>query len=144
MSGHNYPNVRQALIQWQPASIKQFVDLTGVAARHPGCWWMGQHALDLGMLQELIASAPRQQVDPCQYDLHNHGCIAILSIEPDQGHFWWESEVLQIGGDGLQCRGQLVTIVAIAAICVGADPLTSMHLKSGRARADHPPRLRPR
>src|SRR5512135_355329 len=104
---------------------------------------MSQHSLDLGMLQELIASPPRHQIDTCKYDLRNHGCIAILSIETNQSRFWWESEVLQVGGNGLQCPGQLGTIVAIAAIGVGADPLTSMHLKSGRARADHLSSLAP-
>jgi hypothetical protein len=58
MSSHNHPNVRQALPQFHPSSIKQLNDLTGVHARHLRCRWMSQYALDLGMLQELIPFPP--------------------------------------------------------------------------------------
>ena len=61
---------------------------------------MSQHALDLGMLQELISSPPCHQIHACQNELCNHSCLTILCIETDQRHFWWESKVLQGGGDG--------------------------------------------
>jgi hypothetical protein len=49
---------------------------------------MSQHALDLGMLQELIPSPPRNAMHACQNDLGNHGRVAILSVETDQSHLW--------------------------------------------------------
>jgi hypothetical protein len=50
MSGHNYTDTRQALPQWEPASLKQLDDLTGIHAGHARGRWMSQHLLDLGML----------------------------------------------------------------------------------------------
>ncbi len=40
------------------------------------------------MLQELISPPSRHEIDACQNELCNHRCVAILSIETDQGHFW--------------------------------------------------------
>src|SRR2546430_17562360 len=89
----------------------------------------------VGMLQDLIASSPCHQIHACKNELCNHYCVTILSVEADQSHFWTESKVLQVGRDGLQCRSQLSTIVAIAPTCIGADPLARVHLASGRASA---------
>ncbi len=61
---------------------------------------MSQHVLDLGMLQELIASASRHEIHTCQDELRDDGHIAILPVEAQQSHLWWESKVLQIGRDG--------------------------------------------
>jgi hypothetical protein len=61
MPRHHHAHGRQLLIQFQPASIKHFDDLT---ARHPGHARrraMSQHALDLLMLQEQIASPARHK-----------------------------------------------------------------------------------
>lgn len=51
MASDNHPNVRQALPQFHPSTLKELNDLTGIHARHLGCRWMSQYALDLGMLQ---------------------------------------------------------------------------------------------
>ncbi len=52
------------------------------------------------MLQELIASASRHEIHTCQDELRDDGHIAILPVEAQQSHLWWESKVLQIGRDG--------------------------------------------
>src|SRR5437870_151397 len=57
MSSNNHAHVRQALTQFQPPSLKQLDDLTGVHPRHTRGRWMSQHTLDLGMLQEPIPPA---------------------------------------------------------------------------------------
>ena len=100
MTGDHHPSVRQALPQFQPPSLKQLDDLTSVHPPHARCWWVSQHALELGMLQELLASAPCHQIHACQHELCNHRRVTILSIQTDQGHLWWESKVLQVGRDG--------------------------------------------
>jgi hypothetical protein len=102
MTGDDHPSLGQALPQFQPPSLKQLDDLTSVHPRHARCWWVSQHALDLGMLQELISSASCHQIHACQNELCNHRRVTILAIQTDQGHFWWESKVLQVGGDGLE------------------------------------------
>ncbi len=135
MASHNHAHVRQAPTGFQPSTIKQLDDLTGVHPRHTRCRWMSQHALDLGMLQELIASASRHEVHACQDELRDDGPIAILPVEAHQSHFWWESEVLQIGRDGLECPGEFTAIIAIALACIGADPLARVHLKRRGANA---------
>jgi len=56
MPSHNHPNERQPLSKWEPASIKQLDDLTSIHPADARCRRMSQHSLDLGMLQELIAS----------------------------------------------------------------------------------------
>ena len=84
---------------------------------------MGQYELDLGMLQELIASTSRHEIHTCQDELRDDGRIAILPVEAHQRHLWWESEVLQVGRDGLECPGEFTAIIPIALVCIGADPL---------------------
>ena len=98
---------------------------------------MSQHALDLGVLQEQIASASRNAIHACQDELSDDSRIAILPIEAHQSQLWWESKVLQIGRDGAKCRGQFTAIRAIASAPIRADPLARMHLKRRGARADH-------
>ncbi len=100
MPGHNHAHVRRVITQLQPAAIKQLDDLTAVHPRHARRRRMSQHELDLGTLQELIASPARHEIRACQQKLSDDGRIAILSVETDQSHLWWESEVLQIGRDG--------------------------------------------
>src|SRR6266849_320047 len=129
MSSHYHTHVRQALPQFQPPSLKQLDDLTSVHPPHARCWWVSQHTLDLGMLQELISSASRHEIYACQDELSDDRRIAILPIEAHQSHLWWESKVLQIGRDGAKCRGQFTAIIAIALACIRADPLARMHLK---------------
>ncbi len=45
--------------------------------------------------------------------------------------------MLQVRRNGLESRGEFLTIVAIAAPCVGADPLARVHLKCRGACAHH-------
>ncbi len=45
--------------------------------------------------------------------------------------------MLQIGRDGLECRGEFTAILPIAPAGIRADPLTRVHLKGRGARADH-------
>ena len=137
MASNKHSHVRQALTQFQPTSIKQLDDLPGVHPRHARCRWMSQHALDLGMLQELIASASRNAIHACQDELRDDGRITILAVEAHQSHLWWESKVLQIGRDGSECGGQFTAIIAIALACIRADPLARVHLQRRGARADH-------
>jgi hypothetical protein len=49
--------------------------------------------------------------------------------------------VRQVGGDGLERQGEFIALVAVASVCVGADPLTGMHLKGDGPCADHFPSL---
>src|SRR5260370_34427808 len=86
MSSHYHTHVRQALPQFQPPSLKQLDDLTSVHPPHARCWWVSQHTLDLGMLQELIPSASRHEIDACQDELSDDRRIAILPIEAHQSH----------------------------------------------------------
>ncbi len=86
MANHDYAHVRQAPRGFQPTSIKQLDSLTAVHPRHACCGWMRQHALDLGMLQELIASASRNALHTCQDELPDDGHIAILPVEAHQRH----------------------------------------------------------
>src|SRR5262249_16194758 len=104
---------------------------------------MSQHALELGVFQDLIASSPRHQVDACFNELSDHRRVAILPIETNQSHFWGESEVLQVGRDGMQGRGQFSAIVPIASTSIGADPLARMHLKRNGPCAYHLATLAP-
>jgi hypothetical protein len=46
MSSHNDTSVRQALIQLQPASVKQLNLLVAVDSGHLRCWWVSEHALE--------------------------------------------------------------------------------------------------
>jgi hypothetical protein len=48
MPGHHHTHMGQVLPQVQPASIKQFDDLTALPPRHPRRGHMSQHELDLG------------------------------------------------------------------------------------------------
>jgi hypothetical protein len=41
----------------------------------------GQRTLELGMLQDAIASPSRHKIDACLDELHDHRRIAILPIE---------------------------------------------------------------
>jgi hypothetical protein len=83
MPSHNHPNARKPLTKWEPASIKQFDDLTSIYPAYARCRGMSQHTSDLGMLQELLASPSRHDMNVCKHDLGHHRCIAILSIEAD-------------------------------------------------------------
>src|SRR5258708_8399291 len=58
-----------------------------------------QRALDLGTLQEQIASPSRNARGTCQQKLSDDSPIAIGSVETDQPHLWWESKGLQICRD---------------------------------------------
>ena len=98
---------------------------------------MSQHTLDLRMLQELISSPPCHEVNSCKYDLGHHRCITVLSVQTDQCHLCHESEMRQIGGNGLESRGEFASIVAIASAGIGTHPLARMHLQRGGACADH-------
>ena len=40
MSCHNHASLRQVIIQWQPASVKQLDDLSGVHPGHACRRWM--------------------------------------------------------------------------------------------------------
>jgi hypothetical protein len=91
MSGHDHSSLRQALLQFQPASIKEIDDRIGLHARHPRCRRMIQRTLDLGMLQEVRASSPRHEGHTCENDLSDHSRVAILSVETYQSHLCWES-----------------------------------------------------
>src|SRR5438876_9520682 len=102
---------------------------------------MSQYALDLGMLQEQIASPSRHERCAGQKQLSDDSRIAIGSVETDERHFWWKREVLQISDDGSQRRSQFTAIVAIALARIRPDPLTRVHLKRCGARAHHLPAL---
>src|ERR1700686_2786790 len=91
------------------------------------------------MLQEQIASPARHERGVGQKQLSDDGRIAVGSVETDQRHFWWKREVLQISGDGAPRRSQFTAIVAIALARIRPDPLSSVHLKNGGARAHHLP-----
>jgi hypothetical protein len=114
MSCHHHASGRQALIQWQPASVKQLADLSRVHAAHAGCRWMSERTLEWGMLQDAIASPSRHQINACLHELRAHRRIAILPIE---------------------------AIVPIASTCIGANPLAWMHLQHRGACADYLPAL---
>src|SRR5438132_718363 len=97
------------------------------------------------MLQEVIPSPPRNAIHACPNELCDHCCVAILPVQTDQSHFWWESKVLQVRRDGVACRAELLTIVAIAAPCVGADPIFACASLRAVVRVrTTSPRLRPR
>ena len=104
---------------------------------------MSQHELDLGTLQELISPPSRHKIRACQQKLSGDGRIAIGSVETDQSHLWGESEVLQIGRDRSERRGQFIAIVAIALARIRTNPLARVHLKRGGPCADHFPTLAP-
>src|SRR5206468_12808997 len=90
MSCYYHASGRQALIQWQPASVKQLNDLSRVHPAHACCRWMSERTLELGMLQHAIASPSRHQIDACLHELRDHRCITILPIETNQSDFWRE------------------------------------------------------
>jgi hypothetical protein len=94
MTGHNHPSgaSKPAPSSSHPPSnnsttIPVFIAVTRAVGLSR------QHALDLGMLQELISSPPCHQIHACQNELCNHSRVTILSIETDQGYFWRESKV---------------------------------------------------
>ena len=89
---------------------------------------MSQYALDLGLLQEQIASPSRHERCAGQKQLSDDSRIAIGSVETDERHFWWKREVLHISGDGSQRRSQFTAIVAIALARIRPDPLPRVHL----------------
>ncbi len=93
MASNNHPSVRQAPTGFQPASLKQINDHTGEAFGDACRRWMSQDAKAMGVLQELIASSPCHQIHACKHELCNHCCVAIWSVEADQSHFCWKSEV---------------------------------------------------
>ena len=97
---------------------------------------MSEHTLELGMLKHPIRSPPRDQVNSCLNKLGNHNRIAVLSIETNQSRLCCESEVRQVGFDGLKRRSQFTLIVAIPSIPIRADPLTGMYLKRCGTCAD--------
>src|SRR6266851_6489718 len=90
---------------------------------------MSEHPLELGTLEHPIRSPPCDQGDSCLDELSNHHRIAVLPIETNQSRLWRESEVRQVGLDGLKRRSQFALIVAIPSIPICANPLTGMHLK---------------
>src|SRR6266516_4162628 len=98
---------------------------------------MSEHTLELGTLEHPIRSPPRDQVDTCLNELSNRDRIAILPIETNQSCLWCESEVRQVGLDGLKRRSQFALIVAIPSMPICADPLTGMHLKGCGSCSDH-------
>lgn len=97
MSCHDHASLRQVLTQWEPTSLKQLDDLTGVHPGHACRRWMSECTLELGMLQNAIASSSRYQIDACGNELRNHHSIPILPIETNQSDFWGKREVLQVG-----------------------------------------------
>ncbi len=98
---------------------------------------MSQHPLALRMLQELIAFASRNAKHACQDELREDGRLALLPVQAKPRHLWGESEVRQLGRDGLQCRGQFPAIIPIALVSIGANPLARVELSRCRACADH-------
>jgi hypothetical protein len=97
------------------------------------------------MLQEHLSSPSRHEIYACQQKLSNDGPIAIGSVETDQGHLWWAFEVLQIGRDGSQRRGQFTAIVAVALACIRPDQIFACASLRAVVRVrTTSPRLRPR
>src|SRR5258708_37230888 len=103
MSGHNCADLRQSFIQLQPAAIKQLDDLIAVHPGHTRCRRVSQHALDLRMLQDLIASGSRDKIHACLQKLSNRYRVAILPIATNQSNLWSESKELQVEGNGSGC-----------------------------------------
>src|SRR6266567_3811114 len=87
---------------------------------------MSEHTLEFWTLEHPIRSPPRDQVDSGLNELGNHHRIAVLSIETNQSRLCCESEVRQVGFDGLKRRSQFSLIVAIPSIPIRADPLAGM------------------
>jgi hypothetical protein len=81
MSGHNDARLRQFCIQLQPASVKQLNHLVAIHARHPRGWGMSQHALELRMLQDVLASRPGGKIHACLEKLSHGYRVSILPIE---------------------------------------------------------------
>src|SRR5258708_27898218 len=96
MSGHNCADLRQSFIQLQPAAIKQLDDLIAVHPGHTRCRWVSQHALDLRMLQDLIASGSCDKIHACLKKLSNRYRVAILPIETNQSNLCRLSNDLQV------------------------------------------------
>jgi hypothetical protein len=65
-------------------------------------WWMKEYTLDLRMLQDSIPSAPCYEMNACENDLSNHGCVTILSVETDESYLWCENEMRQVGHNDLE------------------------------------------
>lgn len=144
MASHNHTYLRQALLQVQPVSIKQLDELPAVHLRHACCGGdEPAHAGSGAARNPLIASASCHEKHACQDELREHSRLTILPVQPQQCHLWRESEVRQIGRDGLQGRGQFAAILPLAWASIGANPLSRGHLKCGGARADHLPTLAP-
>jgi hypothetical protein len=88
------------------------------------------------MLQDLIASRPCDKIHT-RLKKGSHGYrVSILSIKTNQSDLCRESKAFQVGRNGLEGSGEFMAIVAIASACIGAKPLTSMHLKSDGACAN--------
>jgi hypothetical protein len=81
VSGHNDTGLRQSRIQLQPTAIEQLNHLIAIDSRHTRCRGMSQHTLDLRMLQDTIASRPRDKIYACLKQLSHGDRVAILPIE---------------------------------------------------------------
>jgi hypothetical protein len=92
MSSYNDACVKQSLIQWQPAVIKQLDLLLTVDSGYPRGWWVSEYTLDLRMLQDSIPSGSCDQMHACSNQLSNSYHIAILPIEADQSKLCCESK----------------------------------------------------
>jgi hypothetical protein len=80
MSGHDHSHARQSLLtQLQLASLKHLDEFPAVPPRHARRRWMSQRALDLGALQEQIASPSRNARGTYQQKLSDDSPIAIGS-----------------------------------------------------------------
>ncbi len=141
MAGHDHSHARQSLLtQLQPASLKHLDEFTAVDPHHARRRRMSQHALDLGTLQEQIASPSRHERHTCQQKLSDDGHIAIGSVQTDQSHVFREREVLQIGGDSPERRGQFLAIVAIALARIRPHPLARAQRTAPWCACAPPPR----
>ena len=67
------------------------------------------------MLQDLIPFPSCHKVDTGLNELSDHRRIAVLSIETNQSCLWSESEVPQVGCDGLERRSQFTAIILLTA-----------------------------
>ena len=141
MSCHNHARPRQALTQFQPASVKQLDVLTSVHPGHACRWWMSQGTLELGMLQDLISSPPRHKIDACLVSRR-----VITAASP----YCRRDSPRATSGARVKCLNrsrwpagprQAHHDSHIAPACIGADPLARMHLQRSSACADHLPSL---
>jgi hypothetical protein len=88
MPGDNHPSLRKALIEIEPAAIKQLDNLSRIHARHTRCGRMGQDLLNVGMIQKLIPSSSCHKHYPCENEssrlLLRHHIVRQDGPEPSQ------------------------------------------------------------